>query len=101
MGSKGRIAGCGEGGRQARSGGDSDLRKDSLQMVADGPVRQVKSRPDDLVRMPLGSELGDVQLLRGQVFPDLRGPAQAFLSRPPPFFPRALTTWRGGQGVEN
>src|SRR6476469_8794625 len=101
MGSKGRIAGCGEGGRQARSGGDSDLRKDALQVIADGPMRQIEPCPDDLVGMPLSGELSDVQLLRGQVLPDLRGPTQACLARGSQFLPRAIAPGRGAKGVKN
>src|SRR5262245_6480379 len=101
MGSRCRIAGYGADGGQARSGGDSDLGKDPLQMVADGPVRQIEPRPDDLVRMPLGSELGDVQLLRGQVLPNLRGPTKACLARCSQFFSRSITPGRGAECVEN
>src|SRR4029434_1894741 len=101
MGSKGRIAGRGESGRQARSGGHADLEKDALQVVADGPMRQIEPRPDDLIRVSLRSELRDVQLLRGQVLPDLRGPAHACRARRSQFLPRAIAPGRGAKGVKN
>src|SRR4051794_35081813 len=51
--------------------------------------------------MPLGSELGDVQLLRGQILPNLRGPALACLARRSQFFSRAITPGRGAKCVKN
>src|SRR5262249_39668040 len=95
------MAGCGEDGRKARPGGDSNLRKDPLQVVANGSVRQIEPGTDNLVRMPLGRELGNVQLLRGQVFPNLCGPGKACLACCSQFFPRAITPGRGAERVKN
>src|SRR5262245_31594381 len=51
--------------------------------------------------MPLGSELGDVQLLWGQVLPDLRGPARASFARSSQFFSRAITPGRRAKCVKH
>src|SRR6201999_795845 len=96
-----RVVGRGENGSQPGSGGDPGLRKHPVQVIADGSVGQIESGTDDLVRKSLGGELCDVQLLRGQVLPDLLGAAKACFTGCPQLLARAIAPGRSAERVEN
>src|SRR5690242_20706715 len=95
----------GAGGRRQRSAelgarGDPELREDLVQVGADRPMRQEQALADLAVREPLGGELGDLQLLRGQLVARLGCPPPAPLPRCPQLASCLVAPWPASEGVE-
>ncbi len=80
------------------SEGDPELGEDAVQVRADRPVGQVQPLRDVPVREPLGGELGDLQLLGGQLVAGCRSRAGGWSPRRPgapggPGRPRPRSPW--------
>ena len=94
------MAGAGENRAQSGPRGDAGFRKDPVQVVADGSVRQIEPGADLLVRKTFGSELRDVKLLRGQRLPHLLGSPAAGFARSTQFLARAIAPGRSAERIE-
>src|SRR5260370_25669423 len=75
---------------QLRARGDLQLRKDSVEMTADGSGGQEEAFGDLTLRQTVGGELSDLELLRGQAIaeigrapPNLLSGSAQLLSRSP------------------
>ena len=60
--------------------GDPELREHPVQVRADRAMGEVEPLPDLAIRKPVCSQLGDLQLLSGQLIARLRYPAPAALA---------------------
>src|SRR3954463_13479171 len=79
---------------------DPELREHFVQVGADRPVRQEQPLADLAVREPSGGELGDLQLLRGQLVARLGCPPPAPLAGCPQLASCLVAPWRASEGVK-
>jgi hypothetical protein len=76
------------------------LREDPVEMVTNRAVRYAQVLADFTVGQPVGCQAGDLELLRGQLFPGLRPAMPARLTGGAEFVPGFLGQVRDGKRVE-
>src|SRR5882724_8051436 len=80
--------------------GDPELREHLVQVAADRSVRQKQALSDFAVREALGRELGDLQLLGGQLIARLGSPPQASLAGCSQLASCLVAPWGASECVE-
>src|SRR4051794_19243165 len=95
----GAAGGC-QRNAELSARGDPELREHLVQVGADRPMRQEQALADLAVRETLGGELGDLQLLRGQLIARLGCPPPAPLAGCPQLASCLVAPWRASEGVK-
>src|SRR3954447_26194921 len=95
-----RSGGGGQSDAQLGPRGDPQLWESAVQVRADGAMREVEPLPDLAVREALCRELGDLQLLCGQLVARLRDATPASLAGGAQLASRLLPPRHAAKGVE-
>jgi hypothetical protein len=96
-----RLGQAKRGRIELAAGGDLELEKDPVEVVANGPVRDEQLLPDFSVGQPVGRKAGDLQFLRRELVPRLRCSAVARLAGGAQFLAGFFGQRGEGQGVES
>src|SRR4051812_49866918 len=87
-------------GAQLGARPDPELREHAVQVRADRAMREVEPLPDLAVGEPVGRELGDLQLLGGELVARLGHAAPAAFPGRAQLPPRVLAPRNAPEGVE-